>query len=292
MTLHRALRRAARAGLLALAPLVAPVLASCGAEPPAVCAETPRQVWIVRELAFARQVEGPGRVAEGFDLDGVNGVTCRIRDYTAPDGREGIDNQLAAVLPLVESQLGGLELDSLVQNAINNGQILLAIEARGIDSYVDDGCTGLSIRRLSGTPLLGTDGRLLSGQTLYPDAEAPVSSTEGGTIRRGVFEAGPFDVALPVAILNANFVLDVADALFRANIDAETGEMHGFIGGGVTQTQLLDVVGNTEGVPADVVEMARTLLATFADLAPDENGVCQQFSAVLEFRAMPGFIVE
>lgn len=271
------------------------VCAGCAQETPcdpSTYDASPREVWIVRELAFVREVEGPGRIADGFDLDGRNGLTCRIRDYNAPDGRLGIDNQLAALLPIVEMQIGGLRLDSLVQDAINNGQILLAIQGRGVDSHDADSCAAIDVRRLSGTPLLGTDGLLLRGQTLYPDPDAAVSSTDGATIHGGVLEAGPFDVALPVAILNANFVLDIDDALFRATIDPVTGDLHGMIGGGVTQAQLLDVVGNTEGVPADVVEMARTLLGTFADLAPDESGRCQQFSAVLEFRATRGFIGE
>ena len=275
---------ARRASLLLVLALTA-----CAAEPAPVCTEAPTEVWIVRELSFAR---AEGFTAEGFDLDGRVSGTCRVRDFTAPDGRTGIDNQLAALLPLVEEQIGGLRLDSLVQNAINTGQILLALEASGIDSYVDDGCLSLGMRRLTGTPLLGTDGFILRGQTLYPDPEAPYSRAEGATVTGGVFEAGPFDVALPVAILNANFVLDVSDALFRAEIDPETGDLHGFISGGVTQAQLLDVVGRTEGVPADVVEMARGLLMTFADLAPDESGACQQFSAVLEIRAVRGFVGE
>jgi hypothetical protein len=266
-------------------------LASCAPETsgPATCSETPNEVWVVRELAFAR---AEGRVAEGFDLDGLLGRTCGIVDFVSPGGQTGIDNQLAALIPLIESQIGGLRLDGLVQDAINNGQILLGLELRGLDSRSDDGCVGLTMRRLTGQPLLGTDGLLLAGQTLYPDPTAETSSTEGGTITDGVFTAGPFDVALPVAILNANFVLDVTDALVRAEIDPETGEMHGFIGGGVTQAQLLDVVGNTEGVPSDVVEMARELLRSYADLSPDAGGECQQFSAVLEFRAARAFVGE
>jgi len=244
----------------------------------------------VRELQFAREVEGPGRVAEGFDLDALNGQTCRIRDYTAPDGRGGIDNQLAALLPLIEMQVGGLRLDALVQNAINNGLILLGLQARGLDSLRDDGCVSVELTRLTGAPLLGADGLLLRGQTLYPNPEPTTSGTGGATIRGGVLEAGPFDIALPVVILNADFVLDISDAYLRAEIDPETLDLHGFIGGGVTQTQLLDVVGRTEGVPQSVVEQARVLLGTYADLAPDASGACQQFSAVIEFRASVGFI--
>lgn len=270
--------------LLALAGV-----AGCAAEPPAVCSSTPTETWIVRELAFVR---AEGRVADGFDLDGRLAGTCRIPDFTAPDGRTGIDNQLADLLPLIESQLGGLALDSLVQNAINNGQILLALELDGVDDRSSDGCVGVRLRRLSGTPLVGTDGYLLAGQTLYPDPEAPVSFVEGGEIEAGVLHAGPLDLALPIAILNANFVLDIDDALIRAEIDEEAGTMTAFVGGGVTTAQLIDIVRNTEGVPLDVVDLAETLLMMRADLAPNEDGRCQEFSAVMELHAVRGFVGE
>lgn len=278
--------------LLALALALGLASAGCVAAPPppnAVCAATPRETWIVRELAFVRADD---RIADGFDLDDMVGGTCRVRDFVAPDGRTGIDNQLAALLPLVESQIGGQRLDELVQNAINNGQILLAFDLEGLDDADADGCVGVRLRRLSGTPLLGTDGYLLAGQTLYPDAMAPESLAEGGRIEGGVITAGPVDMALPVAILNANFVLDIDDALFRAEIDEEAGTMVAMVGGGVTTAQLIDVVGRTEGVPADVVALAETLLRENADLAPNAAGECQQFSAVIELRAVRGFVGE
>lgn len=284
----RAVRALVGAGALAIVAGLGGCVASAPA-PNAVCASAPRETWIVRELMFVR---AEGRVAGGFDLDARQGGTCGIRDFVAPDGTLGIDNQLAALLPLVEAQVGGLRLDSLVQNAINNGQILLAIELEGIDDDADDGCVAMRLRRLSGTPLLGTDGFLLAGQTLYPDPTAPESLAEGGTIAGGVITAGPVDVALPVAILNANFVLDVDDARFRAEIDEEAGTMTAMIGGGVTTAQLIDIVMNTEGIPTDVIELAMALLTDNADLAPDASGACQQFSAVMELHAVRGFVGE
>ena len=101
----RAARRRAPCALGSSLGLLAALGSGCAPEGPStVCTSSPAQTWIVRELQFAREVEGPGRVAEGFDLDALNGQTCRIRDYTAPDGRGGIDNQLAALLPLIEMQ--------------------------------------------------------------------------------------------------------------------------------------------------------------------------------------------
>ena len=279
--------------ILTLVPLLLSLglslAAGCETEPPAICSSTPTETWIVRELSFVR---AEGRIADGFDLDGRVAGTCRIPDFTAPDGRVGIDNQLADLLPLIESQLGGLALDSLVQGAINNGQILLALELDGVDDRTSDGCVGVRFRRLSGTPLVGTDGYLLSGQTLYPDPDpdAPVSFVEGAEIDGGVLHAGPLDLALPVAILNANFVLDIDEALIRAEIDEEAGTMTAFVGGGVTTAQLIDVMRRTEGVPLDVLDLAEGLLRMRADLAPNEEGRCQQFSAVMELHAVRGFV--
>src|SRR6187549_869110 len=94
-----------RRSVTPVASLAALLLAASVAVPG--CAEsTPGETYVyvideVRILARAEEVDGV-RVVDGFDIDGFDGPApggnCRATeqdDYVAPDGRRGIDNQLA-----------------------------------------------------------------------------------------------------------------------------------------------------------------------------------------------------
>lgn len=263
------------------------LLALTGCEPSTsgTCAADPEEVWIVSELAFGR---AEGRVAPGFDLDGQIGVQCGTRDFTAPDGTPGIDNALAELLPLVEAQVGGLRLDGLVQNSIATGQILLAFQLAGVDGHVDDGCVGLRMRRLTGSPLLGgTDNLLLPYQTLYPDETTAINELGEARIAGGRIEPAPADISLPVSILDARFTLDVRDAHVRLTYVGEDA-IEGIVAGGIEVEQILAVVA-TLNIPDDLMAMAELLVRSYADLVPMGRD-CSQISAVLTFRAIPGFI--
>jgi hypothetical protein len=270
------LRRSA-AGLALLA-------AACEPSTSGTCAADPEEVWIVSELAFGR---AEGRVAPGFDLDGLVGMQCGARDYTAPDGTPGIDNALAELLPLVEAQVGGLRLDGLVQNSIASGQILLAFELAGVDDRGRDGCVGIRMRRLSGSPLLSSDNLLLPYQTLYPDDTAVVNELGETRIEGARIEPTPTDIALPVSILDARFTLDVRDAHVRLTYVGDDA-IEGVVAGGIDVEQIIGIVG-TLNIPDDLEAMAGLLVRSYADLEPQGRD-CGQISAVLTFRAVPGFI--
>jgi hypothetical protein len=133
----------------------------------------------VNTLGFTRS-ESPG-VAPGFNLDDrvsdTSDVrTCRKPDFTSPEGEPGIDNQLATLVPLFEV-VGIGAVEGLVQNSIKEGGLLIMLEAGDVNDRVDDPEITLQLRLGQGTPLLGTDGLLLSGQTFH--AHEGAESSEG-----------------------------------------------------------------------------------------------------------------
>lgn len=244
---------------------------------------------LVRALRF--EVADMG-VSEGFDLDESQGpppeaTGCRARDFRDAVGREGVDNQLTAIVPALEMMVGEGTLDGLLQGAINNGQLLIAITLEGVDDLEDDDCVALSVRTLTGTPLLGTDGRLLEGQTLDVAPDTPIARYEGAVLRGGVVETGPFELALPVAILDARFVLDLHGARVRAEV-AEDGSMRGVISGGISNEQIVEVASGLN-IPSDLMGQVATFVQLIADLAP-VDGRCTQFSASMVYEAAPGFV--
>lgn len=271
--------RAAAASLL--------LLLGAGCAPEATCTTEPAQVWLIDSLQFGR-IESS--VSEGFDLDDRIGMQCARRDYTDPEGRPGIDNALAGLLPVVEAQaVGGQHLDYLLEDSIAAGQILLGFELAGIDDPSDDGCVGVRIRRLSGEPLLGTDNLLLGGQTLYPDQTAPISELGTAAIIDGRLETEPADIVLPISILDARFTLNVRGGRVRI-LRVSEDRVEGVIAGGIDLEEIFGVVA-TLNIPSDLMATAQALIRTNADLAP-VDGACSQLSAVLVFTAVPGFVAE
>ncbi|MDQ3031283.1 MAG: hypothetical protein M3Y87_02625 [Myxococcota bacterium] len=274
---------------------LAAVLAACGPSGPAagprMCESlAPEHAGIVRSLRF--EVAHMG-ISEGFDLDGANGAPpeasgCRARDFRDPEGREGIDNQLTAVVPAIEGMVGEGTLDGLLQGAINSGQLLMAITIEGIDDLENDDCVAVSLRPLIGTPLVGTDGRLLDGQTLDIAPEAQISRYEGAVLRDGVVETGPFEIALPVSVLDARFVIDLRGARIRARIGPD-GSLRGVLAGAIANEQIIDIALTLGNLTSDLRMQVTTLVQLIADLEP-VDGRCTAFSASFPFEAGAGFV--
>lgn len=282
------MRDAATKRLLGLSVLAGVfVLWGCEPSTSGTCAATPEEVWIVQSLFFGRI---DGATSPGFNLDAIQGMQCGARDYVSPEGERGIDNQFGGLLPIVEAQaVGGMPLDYLVQDSIASGQILLAFELGGVDAWTDDGCVSTRLRRLSGTPLLGTDNLLLSGQTLYPEPTAVINDLGEAAIREGSLEPAPADIVLPISILDARFILNVRDAHIRLT-SVDEDHVEGVISGGIDVEEILAVVA-TLNIPSDLMATAEALVRGNADLVPMGRD-CAQLSAVLEFRAVRGFIGE
>jgi hypothetical protein len=160
----------------------------CGPRPPACTGG--------RELAFAiRRIDVPAVNAEGrrdgFDLDGTDTAICNRRDQVAPDGRTGIDNELASVIELYEDLT---EFDAGAENerqTISGGPIDLIVLG-AVDDLANDDCVEVSRRRAllpEGTELADLDadgdGRLDAGLTFdytTPAERDPVACSVGGTL--------------------------------------------------------------------------------------------------------------
>ena len=81
------------------------------------------QMWLMRRLEFLAHQDG---IVDGLDLDGHvtvpgDGTGCGKADFVAPDGREGIDNAFARLVPAIESVGGEDAFESAIMRAINSG---------------------------------------------------------------------------------------------------------------------------------------------------------------------------
>jgi hypothetical protein len=242
---------------------------------------------MVNVLRFAREVEG-GRVP-GIDLDdrvsdNRDAPGCFQADATAPDGTPGVDAAFSTLLPALEA-VGGDAIEGLVQSAINMGELLLSLEIMGLDDPLNDDCVQVRVGRGMGVPSLGTDGYLLAGQTYERDPAGPESVIVGATIRNGVLEAGPFELALPLQVFDRFILFNVRQARLQVQV-TPGGDWVGVMGGAVLIEEIEQVAQDAGETVSAVLQ---TIVGQAADLLPNEAGVCQALSVSLVFNARDGF---
>jgi hypothetical protein len=269
------------------------VAASCA---PAPCPPQTEPIAssLVRTLRFAR--EDPPGVSDGFDIDahvstGSDPIGCHHADFRTASGRLGIDNQIARLIPGIESQAGGVTLDSILQTAINDGQLMLGIELLGVDDLHNDDCISVRTRALVGTPALGTDHLVEVGQTFVAAPMGAQTLIHGARIVDGVVDVGPVPLTIPVAILDARFTLHIQSGFMHIQIH-DGGVWSGRLGGGISIQEMITIAMGLNIRP-DLMGAVSSLLMTNADLAPDPvTNRCQQVSATLTFESVTAFVYD
>ncbi len=256
----------------------------------------PRWPWltVIDTMGFTRQK--PIGVAPGFDLDGkISGTddvsTCKKGDLRSPEGEQGIDNEFAKLVPLVEaSGIGALE--GLIQSTINDGGIMLMLQLDGLDDPIDDAEVTLRVRAGAGVPLLGTDGLLLAGQTFAKHDDSPEVAA-AATVAGGVMNAGPFDLKLPLVVFGVRYDLDLRGVRVRARLTPDGGMVDGIFGGGLTMASILDIAQKGAADQKNLVELVMGVVGGAGDLAPDPvTGECTQMSAVLQFTGVNAYLFD
>ena len=242
---------------------------------------------VIDTLVFA-EVDPAANAVAGFDLDArVSAAddteSCNQADFVAPDGREGIDNQLASLWPTIQAVTGDA-VGGLIQGAINNGDLLI-----GLGITLDGDQVTLGVQTLRGNPLIGTDAKLLSHQTFTRDTESASSTATG--VREGEWlVAGPFEIVLPLVILSFELDLVVSGAYLRVRYDAD-GHIQGSLGGGISVEQFMGALSVAD-VPEGLISFVRTTLQSRADLDRDDSGMCRGLSAGLVFNATPAWVAD
>jgi hypothetical protein len=212
------------------------------------CVGGKSQTTIISKLAFARQKEG---VTAGFDIDGFTSdgfqteqqetTSCSQMDFEDANGKQGIDNQLARLMPLLDT-VTAADVNLIIKGAIENGQLLTTVTLDGVDDLQNDPCVEVTFKAALGTPTLGTDDELDPSQTFEHDVTGPTSRAVGA-IKDGYLEVGPFELDLLVVVFAEKFNLHLSRAYVRAKLDpSEPGRMTGAIGGGVKIQELDEII--------------------------------------------------
>ena len=254
---------------------------------PTTCDATTEPIILVMEkIEFARQSDG---VAWGFDIDKLNSDSddeegCYHADLMDPIGNQGIDNAFSGLVPTLELTEANAA-EGLLQDAINTGELLLIIKITGVDDFYNDDCVTVEVLRGEGTPIIGTEGKILDGQTFARDNTIPSNIIENVQIVDGIMLISPLEMNLPFTILDKELDFEIGDGVIR--LDLSTEEIRGVLGGATPRDYLEEIVQFNE---IGITDLLLQLLSTAADLYPDENGECQYLSSAFEFTALPAYL--
>lgn len=269
--------------------ILALLLGCADAEPaPAGAGET--RAVVFRALSFARRNDDgttwgfdlDGRVSDAADPDG-----CYRADLQTPDGVAGVDSAFSGMVPALEATEAGA-VEGLIADSINNGQLLLIAEVSGVDHPTDDPCVDVRLWRAVGTPMVGTDGLLLDGQSFAVDPALSSAEMSCVPMVGGAVVAAGLDLDLPLQVLDVEVEFHVTDGAIRVDFD-EAGGAWGYFGGGVANADVLRIVEEEEDL-ASLRDLVVGLVEAAADLRTDTG--CDALSIVFEFEGVPAWVVE
>lgn len=228
---------------------------------------------------------------EGFDLDGHLGAVradCDGEDFADAAGRTGIDNQIAEFVPVLEGFIGEAPR-LLLQNAINEGGMTVLVELVGPGATGGDGPVHLAFHRGEGKPLLGTDKRMLAGQT-FDIADAPLLAVcPDAKVDATGIRCGPFEYQIHIVVFGKTYDLVLHEARFRLDYAAE-GDAKVVLGGSVNVDELDLFVSKIENV-GGLYELVHAALPPFADLIDGATSECTGMSAAFTGTVRPAFAV-
>jgi hypothetical protein len=254
------------------------------------CEDGTSYTYVMNHVSYARRDEG---VAWGLNVDDHvsddnDEEGCFKEDLVDPLGNKGIDNALSALLPALD-MTEAAAVEGLMLDSINNGELLLMLQITGIESEtqtesLQDDCVTLEFLHGEGTPLVGTDGAIIDGQSFSRDPYPSVFQSMA--IEDGAFLAKGMELHLEMQVLDKYLIFDMNNGGIYGQIQ-EDGTLKGYFGGGVALNTLYEIAGFDE---VQITDLLNNLLSTAADLAPDENGECQQMSVAFEYTAIPAHL--
>ena len=174
--------------------------------------------------------EGEGSVAPGLDLDGVSGP----EDFTGPDGRPGVDNQMHRVLGCTanyrapDGPIRFFEDEMVLRENYNR----VVVQLDGVDSLQDDDAVDVRIFRGRDKVLVDAGGlKAVPGGTQRMDlrwGENYIRETRG-SIKGGVLRTEPVDLLYPWDV----FWLPSDQYMYKARLELSLtpAAATGFIGG-------------------------------------------------------------
>lgn len=248
---------------------------------------------LIRQISFAPEIEAG--VTRGLDLDGRvsdrdDDATCGKVDFESPDGLEGVDNQFARLLPLIDAAASLDSVEALIARTLNSGGLSLALQMERLDDFENDSCVEVSILSAEGAPRIGANGLIEAGQTLDVDPQTEAVAIDSASVEQGHLTAGPIDLHVPLTVDTFDVPLTIRNAIISADLDAD-GHLRGIIAGAIVVPEVVEEITQIDA-SGDLLDLVARILEREADLAQNDDDECEHLSVTLDFEAAPIFFFE
>jgi hypothetical protein len=269
-----------------LIPTLLIVLSACG-KPPAnplahcntgLCGDGPLYGVATMQLAAS---DGKGHSA-GFHLAGADTGACPSSGFTNAATSTPVDNQVANVLPVLESYVGSA-LPTYIQTAVNDGGLFIVYEIVG--DPTTDKTVDVVIHQGKGTPILGTDGYLLANQTVEVENTAPLGVCTGATVKNGVLSCGPFSLLTHVGVFQNVYALTFLETQMTMTLPTDGSDSQVVMGGAVTVENIQAIAAEAGGAAGDLQPVVQNVVPSLADVLDPVNHTCDRISGVLSITA-------
>jgi hypothetical protein len=269
--------------------------------PGCVASEGPGETatFVMSRVDFVTEPEADGTV-RGFDLDGLDHMGapaaegCFKPDYESPEGETGVDNQLSS-LGAALVVFGADSVSTIVQGMVNDGVLLLIAEVGDLHSWENDSHVTLRFRLGMGPVDVGTDSRLVPGQSFDPRPGYQFEATREAYVRDGVLYAEAVSVTLPIEMLGVDLDFPMEDGRAQFRMDQGEYTLTGRVGGAVPISaldELVDDIYIASGMDEGLTNLVRAVLRGVADLSPQPNGGCGRMSAAMDLGGVRAFVLE
>ncbi len=241
------------------------------------------------------------KFARGLDLDNHSGKgrpaagTCRHENFSALDGRAGIDNQLFRVFGCIKGHMGHRGFHPQYANEQRrNGMLSVLVRIDGIDDFAQDDEVYVSILYSLDKMTKNADGKLILADYTYRLTDNPEYSYYAFRFR-GRIEDGTV-VTDRVEKMQVNLALDSELTLHHAGMRLrfmEDGSLKGVLGGYQDWRKILMVNGSsTQEVNYGLsVPGIYNALRRYADGMKDPvTGQCNGISSAYDIEGVPAFL--
>ncbi|MFT4614593.1 MAG: hypothetical protein ACI9NT_001740 [Bacteroidia bacterium] len=253
--------------------------------------------------------EGQASV-DGMDLDGTNssadtGGQCAHNDFAGPNGEPGIDNQHWRLMGCVKGYRPDGLFDRMFNTAnpiMENGYSTL-LELKLIEGTMQAGRVQLQLFTSAGPVTTDANSNVVRDMSqLVHEDPLYHSATFEGEIRDGILEAGPVDAKLKFKVQAIDNHYEFKDLRIRAWMKPD-GSMEGILAG---YWDIANVFNFLTEVYIGPIHLGRAAannigymcsgvyhaLPKVADGHPDANGNCTSMSTVIQFAAVPAFVIK
>lgn len=269
--------------------------------PACVASEGPGETatFVMARVDFVTQPEEDGTV-RGFNLDGLDHMGapavegCFKPDYVSPEGETGVDNQLSS-LGAALVVFGADSVSTIVQSMVNEGKLLLIAEVGDLHDWENDPHVTLRFRLGQGPVDVGTDERLVPGQSFDPLPGYQFEATTLARVEDGVLYAEAVSVTLPIEMLGVELDFPMLDGRVELRLDQGEYTIEGRMGGAVPISALDELVADiyiASGMDEGLTNLVRAVLRGVADLSPRPGGGCDRMSSAMDLGGVRAFVLE